>query len=194
VKKHIGFIAIATLILAGALVWLPMVISCSNGGDSEIPEPGINMGEESLLGHISRLETTSANKSAQIKGLNDEVYALEIENVNLALENESLRSHIKGLPGEAGYRSITQAWEVCQEQLQEALSYKVTSTELSEKLTELSKTWKERRAILIDRVEYFELALEKVNDRVDPTTTSNLTAEKRANFYELWDIWYETLD
>jgi len=33
----------------------------------------------------------------------------------------------------------------------------------------------------------------EVTGRTDNTTTSNLTAEKRANFYEMWDLWIETL-
>ena len=36
-------------------------------------------------------------------------------------------------------------------------------------------------------------AIKEVNTRDDPTTTSNLTEEKRDNFYELWDLWYITL-
>jgi len=36
-------------------------------------------------------------------------------------------------------------------------------------------------------------AVKEVNSRDDPTTTSNLTEEKRDNFYELWDLWYITL-
>ena len=186
-KKRIVYITITTLILAGAFVFLPATLSCLGGDDPEPPGDGINMGNKSLLEHISRLETTSANKSAQIKELNDEVYALELGAINLSLENESLRSHIKSLPGEAGYKSITQAWNACQAELQKALPYK-------ERLTALTEIWDEEKVNLTDRLKNLMLALEKVNDRTDLTTTTNLTAEKRANFYELWDIWYDTLD
>ncbi len=33
-----------------------------------------------------------------------------------------------------------------------------------------------------------------VTSRQDITTTSNLTAEERASFYEMWDLWIKTLE
>ena len=40
--------------------------------------------------------------------------------------------------------------------------------------------------ILLDRIA-------EVSKRTDITTSSNLTPEKRTQFYEMWDIWVETL-
>ena len=36
--------------------------------------------------------------------------------------------------------------------------------------------------------------IDKVSDRQDITVSSNLTAEKRTHFYEMWDIWIKTVD
>jgi len=166
-KKRIVSIVIAALILAGLFVFLPGALSCSESGDSELPGVGINTGEEALLAHISRIKNTSANKSTQIQVLNDKVYALELENINMALEIESLRNHIKSMPGEAGYKGISLAWTVCQEQLQEALPYK-------ERFANLSESWEEHRAILTGRVSELESELEEVTTNLT-ICTANLT-------------------
>lgn len=45
----------------------------------------------------------------------------------------------------------------------------------------------------LDSLNALKVKLAAVNNRTDITTTSNLTAEKRANFYQMWDLWYPTL-
>jgi len=54
--------------------------------------------------------------------------------------------------------------------------------------------------LAVDRIEEYRLIhqvlldrITEVTDHTDITTTSNLTAEKRSNFYEMWDLWIETL-
>lgn len=54
--------------------------------------------------------------------------------------------------------------------------------------------------LLVDRLENEQAGhqdlldrLSDVNERTDITTSSNLTPEKRGHFYEMWDLWIETL-
>ena len=45
---------------------------------------------------------------------------------------------------------------------------------------------KAKHQVLLDR-------MAKVTARTDITTSTNLTPEKRANFYEMWDLWIKTV-
>ena len=44
-----------------------------------------------------------------------------------------------------------------------------------------------KRQVLLDKIA-------KVTARTDSTTSTNLTPEKRANFYEMWDLWIKTME
>ena len=59
----------------------------------------------------------------------------------------------------------------------------------AEDMQTLGNTWLE----LVDRHNALLGRLAAVDNRSDNTTTSNLTAEKRAAFFEMWDLLYPTL-
>lgn len=188
ISKHSKSISIYVAI-GGTIIFLLAfavsgVISARQDVDTELAEiivsqekeiQNLKDGSQNLGESLLILKGVSGNKTSRIAELDSEILALEIDNRSLAREIKALRIHIESLPGEAGYQSISEAWAFCQEELADALRYKNS-------LIVLTEFWEGQR-----------LALERVDNRTDITTTSNLTQEKRDHFYEMWDIWHDTL-
>lgn len=116
-----------------------------------------------------------------------EIELITIENGDLENEVQQLKSQINALPTQQDISD---------------LNHQIAN--INTALTNMTKDRAdtERRFIALraeyesykDIMEYRWGTVLSVNNHSDPTTTTNLTPEKQTVFYEMWDLWYDTLE
>ena len=131
---------------------------------------------------------------------------------NAELEKELYESQLNYAQASAAYNSALQAYNstlaqigvspvtvypTYPDRLQELIATQIALQEWADRYTDIEKLYLKTRQSEFDvteKLEYLLGAIERVNNKTDKTTTSNLTAEKREHFYEMWSLWYDTVD
>ena len=124
--------------------------------------------------------TTQLTRSQKLAG------ELQAEVKNIRAERDSLASQIETMHTREELQTV-----------KEKLGAALAAAAIAEKKVELDKNdyFALGHDYLTMKERYFDLVarIDAVNDLSDPTTTSNLTENKRDNFMELWSLWYKTL-
>lgn len=135
---------------------------------------------------ILSLQTQLADTKKQLSS--SQISLQESKNKVTQHENEikELKNKLASSPSQADYQQISTAWVLSQQQLKQALLEK-------DSLVKVNKQSESNYKIVIENYNGLWSAIDKVTTRTDETTTTNLTAEKRANFYEMWSLWLKTV-
>lgn len=121
--------------------------------------------------------------------------------ISLQVENTMLKATIKQTAAELAVQtSRANDYETLYNQnLAELRALKVDYSvalgkwsELQGKAYDIDEVYRQVETLNV-RYNWLWDKIQAVNSRTDNTTTTNLTAEKRANFYQMWDLWYKTI-
>ena len=137
---------------------------------------------------------------------NQDNYNYYTKYIGLLVEHETMKTNYEKLKGVINYNSgeqqrLGQEIELLKQQnkeISQAFSRMATNEHQTaikyESITKGQESLVEQLELARDRHQRLVDQLIAVKGRTDNTTTSNLTAEKRAIFFEMFDIWYQTIE
>jgi len=171
-----------------ALFLFVLLTGCS-GGQSDYRESFNEWKleqDKSSQEYREKYQAITANLTAQLTKSQKFASELQVEVKNIRSERDSLVAQIKTMHTREELQTV-----------KEKLGAALAAASIAEKKVELDKNdyFALRHDYLTMKERYFALVarIDAVNDLTDPTTTSNLTANKRDNFLEMWSLWYKTL-
>lgn len=170
------------------LILLPLVLlaGCSNSPD---------YAKQLETWQNEQLNVQQAKYVAQIQDMQSQMSAKDKEVAQLQADKTNLSNQVKQLQGQLAMAPKQQDYTALKQLLANTNTALVNMTnqqaETQRRVNALATTEYElTRKLNESKAQYQELQgkIQAVTDKTDLTTTTNLTAEKRAHFYEMWNI------